>query len=310
MRQIEPAESSVMETSVILGVRRRYKMRGFWKLCVIGIAMASVAACAGVERQIAAKTQPPSGTGYNAELSRGYFELTNLEYAEGDYRTSDHFALKAMAAGRGEAVAPDTIKSRTGVAKNPAFAAELGAARQRLMAAQGKGGAQIAPNDMARAQVMFDCWIQEQEENRQPRDIAACRNGFEEAMGKVELAMMPKAPAPVAMAPGEYLVFFDWNKATLTPEATAILDTAAANAKKMAGTKIVATGYTDLSGPADYNLGLSVRRADAVKASLVAQGIPAKNIATIGLGEADPLVPTEDGVREPQNRRVQILFEK
>jgi OmpA-OmpF porin, OOP family len=283
-------------------------MRSFWKFCIIGFAVASVAACAGLERQNAAKTQPPSGTGYNAEMSSGYFELTNLEYSEGNYVASDHFARKAMAAGRGEAVEPDTIESRSGVAKNPAFAAELGAARQRLMAAKGKGGAKVAPTDMARAQVMFDCWIHEQDENRQPDDIAACRNAFNVAMGRVEAAMMP---APVAMPmPGEYLVFFDWNRADVTPEAASILDSVVAAAKKMGDTRVVATGYTDTSGSADYNMGLSLRRAEAVKDVLVGEGIPAQNITTIGRGEADPLVPTGDGVREPQNRRVQIQFEK
>jgi outer membrane protein OmpA-like peptidoglycan-associated protein len=284
-------------------------MKGFWKLGVMALAAVTISACAGTDLQQARKMQP-AGSPYNVELSRGYLELSKLEYAEGDYRSSDHFASKAMQAGRGEAVAPDTIKSRTGVAKNPAWAAELGAARQRLMAAQGKGGVEIAPNDMARAQVMFDCWIQEQEENRQPWDIAACRNGYEEAMGKVELAMMPKAPAPVAMTPGDYLVFFDWNKADVTPEAASILKTVAANAKKMGDAKLVATGYTDLSGSPAYNMGLSVRRAESVKADLVSMGVPADDITTVGKGEADPLVPTADGVREPQNRRVHIQFEK
>jgi len=125
------------------------------------------------------------------------------------------------------------------------------------------------------------------------------------------MAMMPKAPPPVAkMAPGDYLVFFDWNKANITPEAASILKTVVGNAKKMGDTKVIATGYTDLSGSADYNMGLSERRAEAVKADLVSQGIPAANVTTIGRGEADPLVPTADGVREPQNRRVQIQFEK
>jgi len=293
-----------------IGRKEEKGMRSFWKFCVIGVAVASVAACAGVERQIAAKTQPPSGTGYNAEMSRGYFELTNLEYREGDYRSSDHFALKAMAAGRGEAVEPDTIESRTGIAKNPAFAAELGAARQRLMAAKGKGGVKVAPDDMARAQVMFDCWIQEQEENRQPDDIAACRNGFEVAMRRVEAALAPP-PKPVVMEmPDAYLVFFDWNRADVLPKFAEILDRVAADAKKMGNSKIVATGYTDLSGSPAYNMGLSERRADAVKAELVDRGIPGGDITAIGKGEADPLVDTGDGIRNAENRRVQIQFEK
>jgi OOP family OmpA-OmpF porin len=124
----------------------------------------------------------------------------------------------------------------------------------------------------------------------------------------VEAAMMP---APVAMPmPGEYLVFFDWNKADVTPEAASILDSVVATAKKMGDTKVVATGYTDTSGSAAYNVGLSVRRAEAVKEVLTSEGIPAQNITTIGRGEEDPLVPTGPDVREPQNRRVQIQFEK
>ncbi|MDY0240902.1 MAG: OmpA family protein, partial [Rhodospirillaceae bacterium] len=58
--------------------------------------------------------------------------------------------------------------------------------------------------------------------------------------------------------------------------------------------------------PDAYNMALSLRRANAVKAELVKLGIPANEISVVGKGKADPLVPTADGVREPQNRRVQI----
>ncbi len=72
--------------------------------------------------------------------------------------------------------------------------------------------------------------------------------------------------------------------------------------------KIIATGHTDLSGPASYNLGLSDRRAQAVKEALGSQGLSESAIKTLGLGEADPLIETPDGAREPQNRRVEILL--
>jgi outer membrane protein OmpA-like peptidoglycan-associated protein len=108
----------------------------------------------------------------------------------------------------------------------------------------------------------------------------------------------------------EFLVFFDWNKAVVTPEAASILDTVVKAAEKKGDVRVVVTGFTDTSGPADYNMILSVRRAEAVKAVLESQGIPANNITTIGRGQEDPLVPTADGVREPQNRRAQIQFEK
>ena len=114
----------------------------------------------------------------------------------------------------------------------------------------------------------------------------------------------PTAQADVA----KYLVFFDWDKATLTPEARRIIATAAEEYKRTGAAKIVATGHTDLSGTPQYNLKLSERRADAVKAELVRLGVPATVITTIGKGEEDPLVPTKDGVREAQNRRVEIVI--
>jgi len=117
----------------------------------------------------------------------------------------------------------------------------------------------------------------------------------------------PPAPARPAIA-RSYLVFFDWDKSTLTPEALAIIRTAAANAKAGSVVRIELTGHADRSGPDRYNLGLSQRRADAVKAELARQGLKDSEITTFAKGEREPLVPTADGVREPQNRRVEIVF--
>jgi outer membrane protein OmpA-like peptidoglycan-associated protein len=73
-------------------------------------------------------------------------------------------------------------------------------------------------------------------------------------------------------------------------------------------TRIEVNGYTDTSGSPQYNKGLSVRRAEAVAAELVKDGV-ARNIISIeGFGETNLLVPTGPGVREPQNRRVQIIL--
>ena len=281
-------------------------MKGFWKFSVIALAAVTISACAGTELQDASKMQP-TGSPYNVELSRGYLELAQDEHREGDYRASDHFSIKSMNAGKGMSVAPDTIKSRSGVAKG-SKAGELSAARQRLVTAQDRGGAAVAPSDTARAQVMLDCWLQEQDEDRQPDDIRACRDAFLEAIGHVELALTPK-PAPAARIPANYLVFFDWNSDVLTPEAADIVATAAANAMKKAGTRIAAVGHTDRSGSAAYNTALSVRRAEAVKTSFEANGIAAGDVGVEGMGELENLVPTDDGVREPQNRRVEIIFD-
>jgi outer membrane protein OmpA-like peptidoglycan-associated protein len=120
----------------------------------------------------------------------------------------------------------------------------------------------------------------------------------------------PPAPAPVpAAAPARsYLVFFDWDKYNLTDRARQIIAEAAANSTKVQYTRIEVNGYTDTSGTPKYNLGLSIRRANAVKAELIKDGVPANAITTQGFGDTHLLVPTGPGVREPQNRRVEIII--
>ncbi len=120
---------------------------------------------------------------------------------------------------------------------------------------------------------------------------------------------VPPRPAPApAPSPRNYLVFFDFNKSDLTPDARAIVDKAAANSKTASITKLDVTGYTDTVGSDAYNMRLSRRRAESVAAELEAQGVPSGDIAIYAKGKHDLLVPTADGVREPQNRRVQIVY--
>jgi len=120
----------------------------------------------------------------------------------------------------------------------------------------------------------------------------------------------PPPPPPVVQPARSYLVFFDWDKYSLTDRARQIIREAAENSTKVQYTRIEVNGYTDTSGTAKYNLGLSIRRANAVKAELIKDGVPANAITTHGFGD-DPahlLVPTGPGVREPQNRRVEIII--
>ena len=122
----------------------------------------------------------------------------------------------------------------------------------------------------------------------------------------------PPTPAPVAApapAPARtYLVFFDWDRADLTGRARSIIAEAAQNATRVSTTRIEVNGYTDLSGTTAYNQRLSVRRAQAVQGELVRDGVPRSEIAIQGFGETNPLVQTAKGVREPQNRRVEIIL--
>jgi hypothetical protein len=115
----------------------------------------------------------------------------------------------------------------------------------------------------------------------------------------------PPPPPPSAAAPS-YMVFFDWDRADLSSQATATVRQAATAWKSGGNPNITAIGHTDTSGPPDYNQALSLRRATTVKNALVREGVPATAINTQGKGETELLVKTADGVREPQNRRVEI----
>jgi outer membrane protein OmpA-like peptidoglycan-associated protein len=126
----------------------------------------------------------------------------------------------------------------------------------------------------------------------------------------------PPAPATSAAPPPPpvqqsrtYLVFFDWDRADLTARARQIVAEAAQASTHVQTTKIEVNGYTDLSGTAEYNQKLSVRRAKSVEAELIRDGVAQNEIDIHGYGESNPLVPTAPGVREPQNRRVEIILQ-
>jgi iron complex outermembrane receptor protein len=119
----------------------------------------------------------------------------------------------------------------------------------------------------------------------------------------------PPAAAVAPAAPKSYLVFFDFNKSDLTGQATQIVDQAASNAGPAHVTRLTVTGHTDTVGSDAYNMRLSRRRAESVAARLEKDGVPSSEIEIVAKGKRDLLVPTADGVKEPQNRRVQIVYD-
>lgn len=123
-------------------------------------------------------------------------------------------------------------------------------------------------------------------------------------------AFQPVAPtaAPAPVSARTFLVFFDWNKANLTPRGNEIVASAAKYSETSKLTTLNVNGYTDTSGTAAYNTKLSLERAHNVASQLVADGVPAEDIAIKGYGETHLLVPTGPNVREPQNRRVEIII--
>jgi hypothetical protein len=116
-------------------------------------------------------------------------------------------------------------------------------------------------------------------------------------------------PPPPPPPPTSFMVFFDWDRSNLSAQAQSTIQQAAQAYKTRGSARVTATGHTDTSGSEAYNMALSLRRANTVKDSLVQNGVPAQAISVVGRGEAAPLVATGDGVREPQNRRVEIVMD-
>jgi OOP family OmpA-OmpF porin len=266
-----------------------------------------------------AQTQPSTGTEFTRELARQYHGFGEQQRLEAyDWGSAGFFHRKGDVAAAGNQVPPETPGQRFTPRRDPAVASELTAARQRLDAALASPATTRATRPLARAQVRYDCWLESTDDPTLAvrgewltRKLQECRNEFEASMNEVDVAMRP-APVPVAAAaPREqsYLVFFDFDKYALTPEGQQVIQRAVDTFRAGGRPRIVATGHADRAGPEDYNMSLSDRRAAAVRQALVSAGIPANEIGTVAKGETQPLVPTPDGEREPQNRRVEIQMQ-
>ena len=145
---------------------------------------------------------------------------------------------------------------------------------------------------------------------RDPVSIGKCGDAYDR-MRMVADAPVPvpvSGPPPVPCNMGPYIVFFDWDKSDITPEAAQVLDGAVEANRNCNNAPMVIAGYTDRSGPDAYNQALSERRAEAVRNHVMSRGVDGGAIATEAFGETNPRVPTADGVRELQNRRAEISF--
>ena len=121
--------------------------------------------------------------------------------------------------------------------------------------------------------------------------------------GGVAAAQQPVNAAPL-------MLFFDWGKPDIRSDDQAVLDQAVAAWRASPGSRLILSGHTDRSGTSGFNLKASRRRAEMVRAELVKRGVPASATIVQAFGEQQPLVPTEDGVREVQNRRVEITIKE
>jgi OOP family OmpA-OmpF porin len=311
----------------------------FMNKAMVLAVVALLTACAGYGNNhssvMALNNAQAVGAPFTKFLAAEYRALSNALY-ENHFSHSDagYFARKGMAAVNGTIVMPEAISSDWGIRDQDV--GEILNARAMLLNALDNGGRDRVPDRAASAQVRFDCWMAQQ--GRFWDVDPFCKARFRDAMRELMAAIVPASvvpempavvsapvaaaedfPAPIGDAArggmasvqqAMFIVFFDWNKYSLTSSANDVLDAIAQELQARHDVKrIVVVGHADTSGEAKYNEKLSLQRANAVRAALVARGISASKLAAEGRGESELLVKTPDNMREPGNRRAQITLE-
>ena len=261
-------------------------MRKHARHVMTGALCSVLVGCAGLDPSVmddhdmykwdldAVREMAPQGSAFIQGLRSGYLELSDEESASQDWGDSDHFARKAVTSARSMNVQPDQVALRTLSAEQ---VDELTAARARMMAAFDAEARRKAPLASARAQVAFDCWLEQEEEN-DIDDIARCKEAFEAAMAEVEDALSSDID-------NTYVVFFAWDKAEITPVGQTVIDDVVADVRDGNIVRILLAGHADTSGAGGYNMALSQRRALAVASALQSQGMTADMLDIEWFGE-------------------------
>lgn len=193
--------------------------------------------------------------------------------------------------------------------------------RARLERALAAGKEQF-PEQAARAQADYDCWVLYSTVPTAAAAAQACKTALDTSLVRLETAARPAPPpapvpvpapvpasTPAPAAPSDFTVYFDFDSWTLKAEQLKVLDDVIATARSGGQSNINIVGHTDTSGASDYNQRLSVKRANVVVEALVQMGARRNALHASGVGETDLAVETGDGVKEPKNRRTVVTLQ-
>lgn len=269
---------------------------------------------------------------YQAALANNYRQLSEETLAASDWDASEHFADKGLAAAYGRDIEPDTLVQWPVDAEDEA---QFTQARAQLMEAVGATKT-TQPAQAATALVQYDRWLFLTSNGGDEAGIHAAHDAFAASLGALQQAQAPEpgtvaptsepqpqpapqaeaAPTPEPAKPAEKpklditVLYFPFDSDSLgTSAKKAIGGLVEKIHAASAEARVTINGHTDRAGTDAYNLDLSERRAHYVQRALVKAGIAEKRTQAFGFGESDPAVPTADGVREPKNRRVEIVVE-
>ncbi len=280
------------------------------KIILAAGAMVALAGCVGGELSKAEKVNA-QGSDFNNALSGGYLRLARAEQKENDYKDADYFAARAISSANGDAVPLPEVTDRNLPQSEQIYVLGL---RNELAEVFDGGARAKAPQLSASAQLAYECWIQELEENIQQDEIAACRDQLDGLIPALRNAITDEvaaAPAPAKPKPKRvkgklFKILFPTGGTKLNADANKAVDEAAAHVSEFKSPRVVVSGYTDTEGSASSNQALSERRARVVAAAMRIRGIANDLMKVQGFGEQFPDVRTADSVAEPKNRRVEL----
>lgn len=243
------------------------------------------------------ETMHHEGKEFSRHLSKEYLAFAKKESKDyNDFIDARHFAVKGQQAATGLTVLPEDPNEW----KVPASELkELLDARERLTFALDKSGrADFVAPLASKAQVMYDCWVQEVEEANlftgRPDQLMRCKTGFWSTIKALESEIVKRSPV--------FSLTFEKNSSNLTEKSMAIIQNIANVAKQLDEHTVAITGYTDAQGGRKSNLSLSQARAMAVHDALVAAGIDKRRMVAVGTGEI------QGAQEDPNHRRVDVLI--
>lgn len=265
-----------------------------------------VAACSTTASLEKLRTVEPVGTPFNKALSNEYLKLSEYMQEQAEWTTSQYYADKGLRSAYGENVAIDAVPAAVVIGPEVHDELTQGVQLFSQYAATPAGAAQ--PDLSARAQVLLDCWIGESKKQAKPDNVDYCQQQFYNAIERLKTSgEKPEGKMPVVST--SYLLFFDWDSTRLTTDAVKKVTQILADITEMGNVTVTINGHTDRSGDESYNMELSQQRAEVVKDILLKGGVAEAIISLFAFGESDPAVPTADGVKEPENRRVEVFVE-
>ncbi len=248
------------------------------------------------------RTQP-IGAPLTVALAQEYLIFASREKTTYyDKVSASYFAQKGLDAAMGAQVEPEHLEKWH---IPMGLQGEMQQARARLLAAiNGSTPKANNANELAQAQVSYDCWLEEQDENRQPENIAFCRNNFYQAVAVAEQKNIIISPMLLPTQP--YRTYYRPGQTDVPQQAGPVLNQLMMLIKQVQDYKMTVDGYADRTGKSAKNLIISEQRANKMRDAVVARGAIGEKIRTFGHGDSG--ATGKKGVPNGQDRRVDITL--